>query len=337
MIEIVVGNALDALKECSDEMFDCIVTSPPYFGLRAYKGEPGMIGLEDTLEEYVENLVTVFREARRTLRKDGTLWLNLGDAYWRGKGITGGANAAQMEKRKSKTLNSAGQHVDMGGRMLPTDGKHETIKPKDLILMPFEVAKALRDDGWYLRSEIVWHKPNPMPEPVKDRPTGAHEKIFLFSKHKNYYYNAEAVKTEMSGDSLARLGRHPSQGRRVNDDAGVPETGLPEYYEAYQNSDEKPDMKANLRNVWSVSVKGFKGAHFATFPPDLIEPCIKAGSRKNGIVLDPFAGSGTTGLVADRLGHSAMLIEISREYAEMAQKRINDDAPLFAEVDFNAV
>ena len=298
MIEIVVGSALDALKECSDEMFDCIVTSPPYFGLRAYKGEPGMIGLEETLEEYVENLVTVFREARRTLRKDGTLWLNLGDAYWQ--------------------------------------GKHETIKPKDLILMPFEVAKALRDDGWYLRSEIVWHKPNPMPESARDRPTSAHEKIFLFSRQKNYYYNSDAVKTEYKEPET----RPPkgSDGSWEMDARSMKENTLERQHRRIREQgggNDPCEMKANLRNVWSITVKGFKGAHSATFPPDLIEPCIKAGSRKNGIILDPFAGSGTTGLVADRLGRSAILIEISREYAEMAQKRINDDAPLFAEVVFN--
>ena len=325
---IITGNALDVLAGMADESVHCVVTSPPYWGLRAYGGDPGMIGLEPTFDEHLENLVAVFREVRRVLREDGTLWLNYGDAYANdGKwgGSTGGKHAA-------------GLHGQTGiGRQKVTTG----LKPKDLMMMPARVAMALQSDGWFVRSEIVWHKPNPMPESVTDRPTSAHEKVFLLTKNARYFYDAEAVKTLITGperDSMeARKERLNSESKSV---ATKERRGLrhnrrraePPRHEKYETGhsglDSAPRGTANRRNVWKIPTAPYKGAHFATFPPALVELCIKAGCPKGGTVLDPFGGSGTTGLVAERLQRAAILIEINSEYADMARSRIQDDAPL---------
>jgi DNA modification methylase len=274
-----------------------VVTSPPYFGLRDY-GHDGQIGLEPTPDEFVAALVAVFREVRRALRDDGTVWLNLGDSY------AGGGCGARDEMRWPKQ--SRNDHM-------PVHAKASTgLKNKDLIGIPWMVAFALRADGWYLRSEIIWAKPNPMPESVTDRPTKAHEQVFLLSKGPRYFYDADAVR-EVDG------GR-PSGNGFVRD-----------HRLTYQNADGtgrgneeqwEPGRGRNKRSVWTVATQPYPGAHFATFPPKLIEPCILAGCPEGGAVLDPFAGAGTTGMVALQHGRSFVGCELNPVYAQMARDRI---------------
>ena len=423
-VRVLVGDALRELRSLPDSSIQMCMTSPPYWGLRAYKGDPGMIGLEPTFDEHLAALVEVFREVRRVLRDDGTLWLNYGDAYANdGKwgGSTGGKHAA-------------GLHGETGiGRQKVTTG----LKPKDLMMMPARVAMALQDDGWWVRSEIIWHKPNPMPESVTDRPTSAHEKLYLLSKAPRYFYDAEAVRVPQAESTLRQFAA--GQDRKMGDKAISSDKSETRRFEGKQAILEGG---RNLRNVWSVPTHAYSAAHFATFPPKLCDRPIKAGTSERGacpdcgtpwerlvaksggtigrdwsgdpgntpgsearisnpqrrggvhfadgkdystettgwrpvcacydegyrrcfpepknarkraqraawdgrwkrvrarpappewgsapcVVLDPFAGAGTVGLVADRLGRDAVLIEISPEYAEMARKRIRSDAPLF--------
>jgi DNA modification methylase len=249
--------------------------------LRDY-GHEGQIGLEDTPEEYVDRLVEVFREVRRVLREDGTLWLNIGDSYAGGSGNYGSG-----------------------------------VKAKDLMGFPWQIAFALRADGWYLRSDIIWHKPNPMPESVTDRPTRAHEHIFLLTKSPRYYYDAEAIKEPARNWGT----RDRSQMRDGTTDPKLKHHGL-----AGREWEENP-MK-NKRSVWTVPTKAYKGAHFATFPTDLIDPCVMAGSQESDFVLDPFTGSGTTGVVALRHNRNFIGCELNPEYAQMARDRIYGDMPL---------
>jgi DNA modification methylase len=333
-VTIINADCREALKSLADQSVHCCVTSPPYFGLRDY-GHGSQIGLEPTPDEFVAAMVEVFREVKRVLRDDGTLWLNLGDSYNAGRngGHAGGAKQASLDRHKGITRSGANV---------------EGLKPKDLIGVPWRVAFALQADGWYLRQDIIWSKPNPMPESVQDRCTKAHEYIFMLSKSPRYYYDIEAIKEPMSLSSVDRLAQD------VDSQAGsdrVPgktngamkavgnidkqrghgrrHAGFNDRWDAMEKADQCSGMR-NKRSVWSVSTQPFKGAHFATFPPELIEPCIKAGCPKDGIVLDPFGGAGTTGLVADRWQRNAILIELNPEYAAMATRRIHDDAPLFA-------
>lgn len=301
-----------------DSSVHCCVTSPPYFGLRDY-GVDGQIGLEQTPDEYVAEMVAVFREVRRVLRDDGTLWLNLGDSYSSPtKGGGGTAVSASMMNRKSKE--SAERSIKRQG-MTPRKFDAGGLAAKQLLGIPWRVAFALQADGWYLRQDIIWHKPNPMPESVRDRCTKAHEYIFLLSKSERYYYDADAIKEpaivgggkiKPSGDYSAGTGTRNDQGRHLSGGFPTGET-------------------RNRRSVWTVATEPFKEAHFAVFPPSLIEPCILAGCPKGGTVLDPFGGAGTTGLVADRLGRNAILIELNTAYAEIARKRVSKDAGLFAD------
>jgi len=263
---VVVGDALTVLRDVPDCTFRCCVTSPPYWGLRDY-GIAHQIGAERDLTQYVRHLVDVFREVRRTLTDDGTLWLNLGDSY------TSGGRTWRAKDRKNPAR-------AMGYRPDTPEG----LKPKDLIGVPRRVAFALQDDGWYLRSDIIWHKPNCQPESVKDRPTRAHEYIFLLSKSEQYYYDYEAI-------------REPADGG---------------------------DEYRNRRTVWSLNTEPFPEAHFATFPPALVAPCIIAGSRENDLVLDPFFGSGTVGEVCMGLGRRFMGVELNPEYAEIAIRRLKE-------------
>ena len=371
-VQILVGDTRHVLSTLPPESVNCVVTSPPYWGLRDYGtarweggddvcehvvarkpptagssstlGYPAgggvrriaegntyheaytktaaatcpacgarridsQIGLEPTPEAYVAELVAVFRETRRVLRADGTLWLNLGDTY-----------AANRSYQVAGT-NSGAKHATAqgfeGSAMRVPDG----IKPKDLVGIPWRVAFALQADGWYLRSDIIWHKPNPMPESVTDRPTKAHEYVFLLTKSARYWYDLEAVREPVSpfnegavsvaphGEHVAEMGHRKQEIRRYAEIKG-----------------------ANARTVWTIATQPFSGAHFATMPPALAERCIKAGCPEGGTVLDPFGGAGTTGLVADRLGRNAVLIELNPAYADMARKRIADDAPLITEV-----
>ena len=288
------------MKLLPDASAQTCVTSPPYFGLRDY-GVDGQIGLEPTPDEFVASLVTVFREVRRVLRDDGTLWLNLGDSYAR----TGGTDRKVPETaRVGSTRNTMTQ---MGDR---TSKAPSGLKGKDLIGVPWRVAFALQADGWYLRQDIIWHKPNPMPESVRDRCTKAHEYIFLLSKSPRYYFDSEAIKEPASA---------PPKKCGPKNDASRNDSG--------RTGIVRGDGETrNRRSVWTVSTKPFGEAHFATFPPALIEPCILAGSRLGDTVLDPFGGAGTTGLVAQQHGRNAVLTEINPEYAEIARRRIGNEA-----------
>ena len=306
------GDALARLREMPDESVQCCVTSPPYFGLRDY-GVDGQLGLEDSPEEYVEALVAVFREVRRVLRADGTAWLNLGDSYGRTAGPRNGNFG-----RCAKGIGIPERNGDSRNRF---DG----IKDKDLLGIPWMVAFALRADGWWLRSDIIWAKPNPMPASVTDRPTNAHEHIFLLARSARYYYDADTIKEPRSAASLAdHRRRKPS----TRSNGVAPDRGHGADLGLRQNGVMTSGFR-NRRNVWEVNTQPFPDAHFATFPPKLVEPCILAGAPAGAPVLDPFAGSGTTGLVALRHGRGFVGIELNPTYAEMARERIRRDAPLF--------
>ncbi|AHC65156.1 site-specific DNA-methyltransferase [Pseudomonas aeruginosa] len=305
--EIRVGDCLDALRAMPDQSFHCCITSPPYFGLRDY-GMASQIGLEQTPAEFVARLVEVFREVRRVLRDDGTLWVNMGDSY---ASIAGGyAPEGSAGKHDIVSRNTRGA-VRRGHRRKPAEG----LKQKDLMGIPWRLAFALQDDGWYLRQDIIWHKPNPMPESVRDRCTKAHEYVFMLTKSRRYYYDHEAVKEDA-------VSEHPS-GNGFKRDAR----------ESYKNLDGTArgndeqwtgvGGKRNRRSVWTVPTAGFKGAHFATFPPDLIRPCVLAGAPRGGLVLDPFGGAGTTALVAMQEGRRSVLIELNPEYAAIARNRLD--------------
>ena len=275
---ILVGDCIESMRGLPDQSVHTCVTSPPYFGLRDY-GHDGQIGLEPTPDAFVAKLAEVFREVRRVLRDDGTLWLNLGDSYGVGKQMLG---------------------------------------------IPWRVAFALQADGWYLRQDIIWHKPNPMPESVIDRCTKAHEYIFLLSKSQRYYFDAEAIKEPSAyfgKDTRSGMGNIRYEGKRTEGDAAA--NG--------QQSFVTINETRNKRSVWTVTTKPFKGAHFATFPPDLIEPCVKAGCPEGGTVLDPFGGSGTTGMVAQRHRRKFVLCELNPEYARMAEDRIYAERDLLSE------
>ena len=290
------GDCLDILPTLEAGSVHWCVTSPPYYGLRDY-GHDGQIGLEETPEAYVEKMVQVFREVRRVLRDDGTVWLNLGDSY-ASSGPKSNNNGLGGSTLTTGTTMPRREEVErLKGKSLPgsiPDG----LKPKDLIGIPWRVALALQADGWWLRQDIIWHKPNPMPESVTDRCTKAHEYIFLLSKSARYYYDAEAVKEE----SLDPESYRP-RGKR--------------------NADGKMYPTRNRRSVWTVTTQPFKGAHFATFPPKLIEPCVLAGCPVGGTVLDPFNGAGTTGLVALQNGRRYVGVELNPDYLEMARQRID--------------
>lgn len=289
--KIINGDCIEVLKTLPDGIVNTCVTSPPYFGLRDY-GIDGQIGLEETPDAYVQRLVEVFREVRRVLRDDGTLWLNLGDSYaGSGKGPAGNLGKKHNERHMEHT-NSSGN--------IPNG-----LKAKDIIGIPWKVAFALQADGWYLRQDIIWHKPNPMPESVKDRCTKSHEYIFLLSKSAKYYYDATAINEPVENMGKPRAFSKPGNGDR-NDVGRI--------YE--------PQATRNKRSVWTVTTQPFSEAHFATFPKDLIRPCIRAGCPANGIVIDPFIGSGTTGCVCIEENRNYLGIELNHKYIKIAENRI---------------
>jgi DNA modification methylase len=312
--EIREGDALAVLRTLAAGSAQTCVTSPPYYGLRDY-GAEGQIGLEATPEEYTARLVDVFREVRRVLRDDGTLWLNLGDSYAATGKSGGGAQGKRWEECGADT------EGPRGGKWSPAP---PGLKPKDMIGIPWRVAFALQADGWYLRSDIIWAKPNPMPESVTDRPTKAHEYIFLLSKSERYAYDVEAVREpwadERMGSSRARSLPYSAGSGRHDTLGGIGRPGL---------GVAPLTTGRNLRTVWTVPTQPFSGAHFATMPPALVEPCVKAGAPAGALVLDPFAGAGTTGLVALRLGRRFLGIELNPAYAAMARRRVEGDSPLF--------
>jgi len=289
-----------------DQSVQTCVTSPPYFGLRDY-GHDGQIGLEPTPDEFVTALVSVFREVRRVLKDDGTVWLNLGDSYARQGGWSDNSGLDGLSRGESGRAMS-----NMTGSSGASQRLAAGLKTKDLIGIPWRVALALQADGWYLRQDIIWHKPNPMPESVTDRCTKAHEYLFLLAKSERYFYDADAISEPSSGLSGGRFGAGGAEVGRLLQDAARP----------------RPidDGTRNRRSVWTVNTKPYSGAHFATFPPELIEPCILAGSRPGDVVLDPFGGSGTTGAVAVGHGRRAVLCELNPEYAALAVERVG---PMF--------
>ena len=360
-VRIIEGDVRETLAQIPDAAVRCCVTSPPYFGLRDY-GHAGQIGLEKTPDAYVAELVAVFREVRRVLADDGTLWLNLGDSY---AGSGKGGNPIGSPHKKQRT--NAGSLTVVGATAReaantrgPGDDRCFGAKPKDLLGIPWRVAFALQADGWYLRSDIIWHKPNPMPESVTDRPTKAHEYVFLLTKSARYFYDAGAIAEEATGrdpgnvtpnkhagEAFADTKRNlsligPSETRNARTVWPVQSTGNREreclaiIASGLSVQDKWDAVKAMLSGaqteVWRIATQPYKGAHFATMPPALAERCVRAGSAPGDTVLDPFGGAGTTGLVADRLGRDAILCELNPTYAALARERINGDNPLFTEV-----
>ena len=373
MIEIIKGDCLQSLKKLEDQSINTCVTSPPYWGLRDYGtaewegGDPdcdhvanpnatkkmgneefnknrpsrestktkgyyekecpkcgaikkdSQLGMEDTPEEFVDNLVKVFREVKRVLRDDGTVWLNLGDSYGQQKGKGFNANAKEgyiVSRRKELQKKQGNINVKTN------------LPPKNLIGIPWRVALALQQDGWYLRQDIIWHKPNPMPESVKDRCTKAHEYIFLLSKSPKYYFDNEAIKEDCVGkderkwaDSYEKAGSI----KQGETNANIKRT---------KRYSKHGGFKRNKRSVWTVTTKPFKGAHFATFPMDLIEPCVLAGCPVGGTVLDPFAGSGTTGIVAAGNDRNAILLELNEDYIQIALNRIKAKLGVFSDIKY---
>lgn len=306
MNRILCGNAEDCLKILPDESVNMCVTSPPYYGLRDY-GEKGQIGVELSPQEYIQRLVQVFDEVYRILKKDGTLWLNIGDCY-AGSG-KGPITLAVKNNTKNKVL------FQKGSRTCEVPKTWANIKQKDLIGIPWMLAFALRNRGWYLRSDIVWYKKNCMPESVRDRPTKTYEHIFLLAKSRQYYFDYKAIQEPLKQVSIDRYKR----GRSANS-KHIGRQGIDEAREDFSDFDQKFRRK---RDVWEVSTNTFKmDEHFAMFPERLIEPCILAGSAVGGVVLDPFFGSGTTGAVAKRLGREYIGIELNPRYCEKAQQRI---------------
>jgi DNA modification methylase len=345
-------NCLTGLANLPDGSVNCCVTSPPYFGLRDY-GTPDQLGLEETPEKFVENMVAVFREVKRVLKDDGTLWLNIGDSYAGSWGNYGGQNRGNGKQRKINAGSQCDQKAYEGkDKWLPPTANVPGVKPKDLIGIPWMLAFALRADGWYLRQDIIWHKPNPMPESVTDRCTKAHEYIFLLSKSQRYYYDHEAIKSDAAPESIERNGRAVSDNHKnINGAPGQPPHSLAaprpnrKQYNSAQGGGGTSfighsgnykadgtligDGKANKRSVWTVTTKPFSEAHFATFPEDLIVDCIKAGCPEGGMVLDPFMGAGTTALVARKLNRNYIGFELNADYIKIADKRLDKELGMF--------
>jgi site-specific DNA-methyltransferase (adenine-specific) len=308
MVTILTGDCREVLKTLPDASAHCCVTSPPYWGLRDY-GVDAQIGLERTPEEYVASLVAVFRDVRRVLRDDGTLWLNLGDSY------TANAGQRQSDDAKGPKQCTNRGSTDLGSRSL------DNLPAKNLVGIPWRVAFALQADGWWLRSDIIWAKPNPMPESVTDRPTKSHEYLFLLAKSERYYYDAAAIKEECSPEMQRRAAAGHTRGANGKVDASRCDAAT------LRGTDAKTINVTggrNKRDVWTVPTAPYSGAHFATFPPALILPCILAGCPVGGTVLDPFGGSGTTGAVASGNSRKAVLIELNPAYAHLAQDRCGE-------------
>ena len=361
MIQFLQGNCIDKIKELEDNSIDCVVTSPPYWGLRDYGttsydgGDPNckhsitdgtvdaknnklierpdrasdkkncvkcgakrideQFGLETTYQDHIQNIVALFRVIKPKLKDSATVWLNYGDSY-----------AGTVNGTKAKDI----KYDDRGFVDKPFGTIQGSLKPKDLVMIPNRIAIALQDDGWWIRSEIIWHKPNPMPESVRDRPTNSHEKIWLITKNKKYYYDVDAIK-EPPTESTKQRYKSGWKGNEERDYVSGKQNHFSKYI-GTEKSKQDALKGRNKRNVWTVTPKPFKDAHFATFPKDLIEPCIKAGCPENGIVLDPFGGAGTTGIVAQSLNRQSILIELNPEYIKIAKKRAENEFGLFNEI-----
>ncbi|SDQ99253.1 site-specific DNA-methyltransferase [Pseudovibrio sp. Tun.PSC04-5.I4] len=367
--EILVGDALDVLCGLPKDHFDCVVTSPPYWGLRDY-GVNGQIGLEPTLAEHLDKMVQVFEEVRRVLKPEGTCWINYGDCYATTPAGHKADNSGRVRTGKDdrtftqKPFSTIGPVFDpdrepkdrRGGdcKQSRNEGSNHSgrivsggyLKPKDLCMVPNRLAIALQDAGWWVRSEIIWAKPNPMPESIRDRPANAHEKIWLITKSARYFYNAQEVRQGRVSNEDARefrggsyvsgdTGKRKSVGNKavITGQRGHkrPHAGFAKGWDQMTKEEQQANGR-NLRNyepaqpeVWNMATRPFSGAHFATFPPELVERCLSAGCPKGGKVLDPFGGAGTTALVALRMGCEPTLIELNPEYAEIAQERIQQD------------
>ena len=305
-MQLLLGDSLTLLKTLPDQSVQTCVTSPPYWRLRDY-GIDGQLGLEATPEEYTRRMVEVFREVRRVLRDDGTLWLNLGDSY-------AGSNYGRNDDCTGDGLGLNPKERYRG----QAPGLPANVRPKNLIGIPWRIAFALQADGWYLRQDIIWHKPNPLPESVKDRCAKAHEYIFLFSKSRRYYFDNEAI-SEPIAESTRRRAQSRYEGRKTKSD--VYGMGAASIIREHRNVRAGKCMR-NKRSVWTVTTQSYKGAHFATYPPDLIRSCILAGAPTQHTVLDPFMGSGTTGYVALSLRRNFIGIELNPEYVALAKERI---------------
>jgi DNA modification methylase len=328
-LTIYGGDCREVLRELTSDSVDCVVTSPPYWGLRDY-GNDGQLGLERTPEEYVANMVAVFREVRRVLKPSGTCWLNLGDSYAGSWGAQSrypeqavddienlGLSGEALEYARKQVHGMSGQQIKAAPKRTRTgswvNGRSD-LKPKDLVGIPWRVAFALQADGWYLRSDIIWSKPNPMPESVTDRPTKSHEYLFLLTKSARYFFDNEAVRETSTGrdsGNLSTVESYQPNGRSHR------RTTWP-----YESNGQR-----NIRSVWTIATRPYPGAHFAVFPPELPERCIKAGSAPSGTILDPFAGSGTVGMVANRLSRRVILIDLNPKYLRQQMAR-NAQTPL---------
>lgn len=380
-VEIIIDDCISALNGLPDDHFDCVVTSPPYWGLRDY-GVEGQLGMEPTLAEHLEAMVAVFDEVHRVLKPEGTCWVNYGDCY---ATTPNGRSAADTKAQsdddrtfRDKPFSTVGPICAEGSPSSTTRGqngknaKGQTgnnkrimaggyLKPKDLVMVPNRFAIAMQEAGWWVRSEIIWAKPNPMPESITDRPATSHEKIFMFTKSARYFYDAAAVRQGAADASIQRWSqdienqegsKRANGGRKTNGSlkaVGGPKkdkqrgrsrrhAGFNERWDQ-MSREEQQENGRNLRNyepapaqVWNIATRPFKEAHFATFPPELVERCLKAGCPSGGVVLDPFGGAGTTGLVADRMQMDCTLIELNPGYADIARQRITDDAPLLGGV-----
>jgi DNA modification methylase len=317
---IILGDCIAGMKTLGDQSINTCVTSPPYFGLRDYKGGDAEIGCEASPEDYVRKMVEVFREVHRVLRDDGTLWLNLGDSY--------ASNGCYINSWLKKEHNKGKKHLHTNNHDRYEDrkafrGGEYGIKGKDLMGVPWRVAFALQADGWYLRQDIIWNKPNPMPESVEDRCTKSHEYIFLLSKNPKYYYDQESVKEPVAESTVSRL----SQKNLMNQNGSTRVPGKTNgNMKAVGNTETR-----NRRSVWTVTTKPFRGAHFATFPIDLITPCILAGCPEGGVVLDPFTGSGTTAVAALTNRRNFVGCELNPDYAKLAEDRIKTEVPITLE------
>ena len=309
---IILGDCIEGMKTLSDKCVQTCITSPPYFGLRDYQGGEAEIGQEDTVDGYVQKMVEVFREVRRILRDDGTLWLNLGDSYMSAK------NCAPPPQTVAN-----GNARSMPTDFIPANRKDQDgLKTKDLIGIPWRVALALQADGWYLRQDIIWSKPNPMPESVADRCTKSHEYIFLLSKKPHYYYDHNAIKEphKWSHVGAMRKGKDSKNGGSIE----APVKGRGNTTGSFRAFGEGGK---NKRSVWTVNAKGYKGAHFAVYPENLILPCVLAGCPAGGTVFDPFTGSGTTAVVALKNGRNYIGTELNPDYIKIAEARIKESVP----------
>lgn len=330
---VYVGDCREVLRLLPDESVNCCVTSPPYWGLRDY-GVDGQIGLEKTFDAFVSEMVEVFQEVRRVLRADGCIWVNLGDSYATG--------TTSERKPTARGKHGYWENAAVNKRI---DARDLNLKPKDLVGIPWRVAFALQASGWYLRQDIVWHKPNPMPESVTDRCTKAHEYIFLLSKSERYHFNQDAILEPVSPNTHARLSQDVERqigsmrangGAKTNGNMKAVGRKLAAAGSGIKNNESFNEAcclrvsERNKRSVWTVTTKPYKAAHFATFPPDLIEPCILAGCPEGGVVLDPFVGSGTTLQVARKNGCRGIGIELNPEYAKLIAKRL-EQRTLFTE------